>query len=44
MEIDRDGEGHGLCKPRDCETGTRVHNCSLDHLAPHEWPVEVGVS
>jgi len=44
MEIDRDGEGHGLCKRRDCETGTRVHNCSLDHLAPHEWPVEVGVS
>ena len=39
MPVDAKGEGHGLTR----QPG-RIRNCSLDHLAPYEWPVEVGVS
>jgi len=33
LPIDRNGDGHGLSK-----SPGRIRNCSLDHVAPRDWP------
>src|SRR5262245_4669036 len=38
MPVNRTGEGHGLSR-----LPGRIRNCSLDHVAPYDWPQAVSV-